>query len=66
MKKMSVTGNKTSKDLPVESRDLFVPPLSDLSQGILFDLLFGDFVSCAYQRTNVSSLVQPRKPFGTF
>lgn len=60
---MSVTGNKTPKGLPVESKDLFVPPLSDLSQGILFDLLSGDFVSCAYRRTNVSSLVQPRKPF---
>lgn len=31
---MSVTGNKTPKGLPVESKDLFVPPLSDLSQGI--------------------------------
>ncbi|KAK2574514.1 Ester hydrolase C11orf54-like protein [Acropora cervicornis] len=29
---MSVTGNKTPKGLPVESKDLFVPPLSDLSQ----------------------------------
>ncbi|XP_029191795.2 ester hydrolase C11orf54 homolog [Acropora muricata] len=29
---MSVTGNKTPKGLPVERKDLFVPPLSDLSQ----------------------------------
>ena len=48
--KMSVTGSKSSKSLPVESKDLFVPPLSDLAQGILFDLYSGDFVSCLYKK----------------
>lgn len=48
--KMSVTGSKSSKSLPVESKDLFVPSLSDLAQGILFDLYSGDFVSFLYKK----------------